>query len=172
MPQVFAQVDRDKVLKQGVNLSDVYQTLQTFMGGVMVNFFNRFGRVWQVYVQAEGEFRTQAENVGQFYVRNGDGDMVPLAALVKMETFHGPEFTIRYNGYRSAQLIIAPASGYSSGQLMTALEHVFAETMPTGMGFDYMGMSFQEKAASRRCAGQRDFRILPALRVFDSRRAV
>jgi HAE1 family hydrophobic/amphiphilic exporter-1 len=148
VPQVFARVDRDKVLKQGVNLSDVYQTLQTFMGGMMVNFFNRFGRVWQVYVQADGEFRTEAKNVGQFYVRNSGGDMVPLSALVVMETAHGPEFTMRYNGYRSAQLFVGTATGYSSGQAMKALEEVFAEAMPAGMGFDYMGMSFQEKVAS------------------------
>jgi HAE1 family hydrophobic/amphiphilic exporter-1 len=149
VPQVFAKVDRDKVLKQGVNLSDVYQTLQTFMGGVMVNYFNRFGRVWQVYVQAEGEFRTRAENVGQFYVRNAAGDMVPLSALVTMERVYGPEFTIRYNEYRSAQLVVTPKPGYSSGQVMTVLERVFAETMPTDMGFDYMGMSFQEKVAAQ-----------------------
>ncbi|HWF60432.1 MAG TPA: multidrug efflux RND transporter permease subunit [Nitrospira sp.] len=149
VPQVFAKVDRDKVLKQGVSLSDVYQTLQTFMGGVMVNYFNRFGRVWQVYVQAEGEFRTRAENVGQFYVRNGAGDMVPLSALVAMETAYGPEFTMRFNEYRSAQLVIAAAPGYSSGQVMAALERVFAETMPAEMGFDYMGMSFQEKVAAQ-----------------------
>ena len=99
-------MDRDKVLKQGVNLGDVYQTVQAFMGGVMVNYFNRFGRVWQVYVQADGEFRTRAENVGQFYVRNGDGDMVPLSTLVSMETIYGPEFTMRYNQYRAAQLIV------------------------------------------------------------------
>lgn len=148
VPQVFARVDREKVLKQGVNLSDVYQTLQSFMGGVMVNFFNRFGRVWQVYVQSEGEFRTKPENVGQFYVRNNSGDMVPLSTLVTMETFDGPEFTMRYNGYRSAQLLVGTSTGYSSGQAMKALEEVFAETMPSGMGFDYMGMSFQEKAAS------------------------
>jgi len=148
VPQVFARVDREKALKQGVNLSDVYQTLQSFMGGVMVNFFNRFGRVWQVYVEAEGEFRTEAENVGQFYVRNSAGDMVPLSALVTMETFHGPEFTMRYNEYRSAQLLVGAATGYSSGQAMKALEEVFAETMPAGMGFDYMGMSYQEKVAS------------------------
>ncbi|HWI66934.1 MAG TPA: efflux RND transporter permease subunit, partial [Nitrospiraceae bacterium] len=148
VPQVFARVDREKVLKQGVALSDVYQTLQSFMGGVMVNFFNRFGRVWQVYVQAEGEFRTQAENVGQFYVRNANGDMVPLSALVTMETFHGPEFTMRYNEYRSSQLLVGASPGYSSGQVMKALEEVFASTMPSGMGYDYMGMSFQEKAAS------------------------
>ncbi|HKQ35251.1 MAG TPA: efflux RND transporter permease subunit [Nitrospiraceae bacterium] len=97
----LTRVDRDKVLKQGVNLPDVYQTLQSFMGRVMVNFFDRFGRVWQDDVQAEGEFRTQAENVGQFYVRNANSDMVPLTALVTMETFHGPEFTTRYNEYRT-----------------------------------------------------------------------
>jgi HAE1 family hydrophobic/amphiphilic exporter-1 len=145
---VFARVDRDKVLKQGVSLSDVYQTLQAFMGGVMVNYFNRFGRTWQVYVQAEGEFRTQAENVGQFYVRNNSGDMVPLSTLVAMDTYHGPEFTMRYNEYRSSQLLVGAATGYSSGQAMKALEEVFAETMPAGMGFDYMGMSFQEKVAA------------------------
>ena len=148
VPQVFARVDRDKVLKQGVNLSDVYQTLQSFMGGVMVNFFNRFGRVWQVYVEAEGDFRTQAENVGQFYVKNANGDMVPLSALVTMDIFHGPEFTMRYNEYRSAQMMAAAAPGYSSGQAMKAVEEVFAGSMPAGMGLDYMGMSFQEKVAS------------------------
>lgn len=148
VPQVFAKVDREKVLKQGVNLTDVYQTLQSFMGGVMVNFFNRFGRVWQVYVQAEGEFRTQAENVGQFHVRNGAGDMVPLSTFVTMEHSHGPEFTMRYNGYRAAQLFVGTSTGYSSGQAMKALEEVFAETMPAGMGYDYMGMSYQEKVAA------------------------
>ena len=148
VPQIYANVDRDKVLKQGVNLSDVYQTLQAFMGGVMVNYFNRFGRVWQVYVQAEGEYRTQAENVGQFYVRNNSGDMVPLSALVRMDNLHGPEFTMRYNGYRSSQLLVGAAPGYSSGQVMTALEEVFQEVAPVGMGFDYMGMSFQEKVAA------------------------
>jgi len=148
VPQVFATVDREKVLKQGINLSDVYQTLQSFMGGVMVNFFNRFGRVWQVYVEAEGDFRTQAENVGQFYVRNANGDMVPLSALVTMDNFHGPEFTMRYNEYRAAQLMAAAAPGYSSGQAMNAVEEVFASAMPAGMGLDYMGMSFQEKVAA------------------------
>jgi HAE1 family hydrophobic/amphiphilic exporter-1 len=148
VPQVFARVDRDKVLKQGVNLSDVYQTLQSFMGGIMVNFFNRFGRVWQVYVEAEGDFRTQAENVGQFYVRNANGDMVPLSALVTMDIFQGPEFTMRYNEYRAAQLMAAAAPGYSSGQAMKAVEEVFASKMPDGMGLEYMGMSFQEKVAA------------------------
>jgi HAE1 family hydrophobic/amphiphilic exporter-1 len=149
VPQIYARVDRDKVLKQGINLADVYQTLQAFMGGVMVNYFNRFGRTWQVYVEAEGEFRRSTEKIGQFYVRNGSGDMVPLSTLVTMETSRGPEFTMRFNEYRAAQLFALTAPGYSSGQAMKALEEVFAATMPAGMDFDYMGMSFQERAATQ-----------------------
>lgn len=148
VPQVFADVDRDKVLKQGVDLGSVYQTLQAFMGGVFVNYFNRFGRVWQVYVQAEGDFRTEADNVGQFRVRNSEGQTVPLSTLVKMETTYGPEFTVRFNGYRAAQINGILAPGYSSGQGMQALEEVFAQTMPREMGYDYSGMSFQEKVAA------------------------
>ena len=147
-PQVFADVDRDKVLKQGVDLGSVYETLQAFMGGVFVNYFNRFGRVWQVYVQAEGEFRTEADNVGQFRVRNSDGQTVPLSTVVKMQTTYGPEFTVRFNGYRAAQINGIVAPGYTSGQAMQALEEVFAQTMPREMGYDYSGMSFQEKAAA------------------------
>ena len=148
-PQVFADVDRDKVLKQGVDLSSVYQTLQAFMGGLFVNYFNRFGRVWQVYVQAEGEYRTDADNVGQFRVRNSDGQAVPLSTLVKMQTTYGPEFTVRFNGYRAAQINGILRPGYSSGQGMKALEEVFAQTMPREMGYDYLGMSFQEKVAAQ-----------------------
>jgi HAE1 family hydrophobic/amphiphilic exporter-1 len=118
------------------------------MGGVFVNYFNRFGRVWQVYVQAEGDFRTEADNVGQFRVRNSDGQTVPLSTLVKMETTYGPEFTVRFNGYRAAQINGILAPGYSSGQGMQALEEVFAQTMPREMGYDYSGMSFQEKVAA------------------------
>jgi len=148
VPQVFVDVDRDKVLKQGVQLSDVYRTLQTFMGAYFVNYFNRFGRQWQVYVQAEGEYRTQAEQLGQFYVRNSKGDMVPLSALTRFDPRSGPEFTMRYNLYRSAQINASANPGYSSLQAMKALEDVFRETMPQGMGYDYVGMSFQEKKAS------------------------
>jgi HAE1 family hydrophobic/amphiphilic exporter-1 len=147
VPQIFVDVDRDKVLKQGVDLSQVYRTLQAFMGGYFVNYFNRFGRQWQVYIQAEGEFRTRAEQLGQFYVRNADGNTVPLSALTSLEQRSGPEFTMRYNLYRSAQLNIVAAPGFSSGQAMQALEDVFAATMPREMGFDYLGMSFQEKKA-------------------------
>ena len=147
VPQVFVNVDRDKALKQGVDLSEVYRTLQTFMGGSFINYFNRFGRQWQVYVQAEGDYRTRAENLGLFYVHNNDGDPVPLSALTSVEPRSGPEFTMRYNLYRSAQINGSAAPGYSSAQATAALEDVFAKTMPPDMGFDYLGMSFQEKKA-------------------------
>jgi HAE1 family hydrophobic/amphiphilic exporter-1 len=148
VPQLFADVDRDKALKQGVDLGALYQTLQAFMGGVFVNYFNRFGRTWQVYVQAEGKYRGDARNVSQFYVRNAAGQMVPLSALARVEPTYGPEFTLRFNEYRSAQIMVATKPGVSSGQAMAALEQVFAETMPPEMGYDYFGMSFQEKVAA------------------------
>lgn len=149
VPQVFADVNRDKVMKQGVDVKDVYQTMQTFMGGLFVNFFNRFGRQWQVYVQAEGDFRTRAENLGQFYVRNSAGGSVPLAAIVTTEATSGPEFTMRYNLYRSVQINANAASGFSSAEVMRAMEAVFKESMPREMGFGYMGMSFQEEQAQK-----------------------
>jgi HAE1 family hydrophobic/amphiphilic exporter-1 len=147
VPQKFVQVDRDKVLKQGVVLSDVYKTIQAFMGGYFINYFNRFGRQWQVYIEAEGEDRAKAENVGQFYVRNNKGGNVPLSALTTISARNGPEFTMRYNEYRSAQINGSAAPGYSSDQATAALEDVFKKTMPREMGFDYLGMSFQEQKA-------------------------
>src|SRR5919109_2094500 len=149
VPQLFADVDRDKVLKQGIDLSSVYQTLQAFMGGAFVNYFNRFGRVWQVSVQAEGAYRTSAQNVGQFYVRNSQGNPVPLSTLVTMKDSYGPEFTVRFNEYRAAQINGILAPGYSTQQGRQALEEVFAQTMPRDMGFDYSGMSFQEQVAAQ-----------------------
>src|SRR6202171_100859 len=149
VPQQFVNVDRDKVIKQGVAVKDVYQTLQAFMGGLFINYFNRFGRQWQVYVEAEGDYRTKAENVGQFFVRNNKGGMVPLSALTRFEPRPGPEFTMRFNEYRAAQINGAAAPGYSAGQAMAALKEVFAQTMPREMGYDYMGMSFQEKKAQQ-----------------------
>jgi HAE1 family hydrophobic/amphiphilic exporter-1 len=149
VPQQFVEVDRDKVIKQGVPINDVYKTLQAFMGGLFINYFNRFGRQWQVYIEAEGDYRTRPENVGQFYVRNNRGEMVALSTLTKFESRPGPEFTMRYNLYRSAQINGNAAPGYSSAQAMTALEEVFDQTMPREMGYDYMGMSFQEKQAQK-----------------------
>lgn len=145
VPQQFVDVDRDKVLKQGVPLGDVYRTIQAYMGGVFINYFNRFGRQWQVYLEAEGDYRRSLDNLGQFYVRNNRGGMVPLSALARSEPRSGPEFTMRYNLYRSAQIVGGAAPGYSSGQAMKALEETFDQTMPREMGYDYMGMSYQEK---------------------------
>ena len=148
VPQVFVKVDRDKVLKLGVPLNDVYSTLQTFMGGNFVNYFNRFGRQWQVYVEAEDQYRARAENVLQFYVRNNQGQAVPLSAFTEIQHRTGPEFVMHYNEYTCAQINGAAAPGYSSGQATKALEEVFKRTMPPGIGHDYFGMSFQEQQAA------------------------
>ena len=147
VPQQFVDVDRDKALKQGVAISDVYQAIQAFMGGLFINYFNEFGRTWQVYVEAEAPYRSNMDNLGQFYVRNRGGERVPLSALTKFESRSGPEFTMRYNEYRSAQINGSAAPGYSSDQATAALEEVFRQTMPSEMGFDYMGMSYQEQKA-------------------------
>ncbi len=147
VPQVFVNVDRDKALKQGVALTDLYATIQTFMGGAFVNFFNDFGRQWPVYVQAEPEFRATTEGLRDFHVRNSEGLSVPISTLATVDERSGPEFTMRYNLYRSAQINVTASPGYSSGEAMKALEEVFEQTMPRGMGFGYLGMSFEEKRA-------------------------
>ena len=149
VPQIYVAVDRDKTLKQGVALKDVYNTLQSFLGGSFINYFNRFGRQWQVYVQAEDLFRKDADQIGKFYVRNNQNAAVPLSALTRVERRFGPEFTMRYNLFRSAQIQVIPAPGYSSAQAMHALENAFAQSMPPEMGYDYLGMSFQEKRAQQ-----------------------
>jgi hydrophobic/amphiphilic exporter-1 (mainly G- bacteria), HAE1 family len=147
VPQEFIQVDKEKVLKQGVALSDVYNTIQANMGGLFVNYYNQFGRTWQVYIESEAPYRSNTDDLGQFYVRNSQGEAVPLSALASFETRSGPEFTMRYNEYRSAQINASAAPGYSSDQARAALEDVFKQTMPHEMGFDYMGMSYQEQKA-------------------------
>ncbi|HZU29370.1 MAG TPA: multidrug efflux RND transporter permease subunit [Bryobacteraceae bacterium] len=149
VPQEYVTVDRAKVERQQVNIADVYQTMGAFMGGYLVNYFNRFGRQWQVYVEAEGDYRTRIENLGQFYVANSRGEMVPLSAVTSEKSIAGPEFTMRYNEYHAAQINAAAAPGYSSGQAMKALEETFAATMPREMGFDYSGMSYQEQKAAQ-----------------------
>jgi HAE1 family hydrophobic/amphiphilic exporter-1 len=149
VPQVGITVNQEKVLTQQVNLASVYQTLQTFMGGSLVNYFNRFGRQWQVYVQAEGNYRTSADNLGKFYVTNSNGEMVPLSTLTGNVPRSGPEFVMKYNQFQCVQINGAAAPGYSSGQAIAALEDVFKKTMPTQMGFDYLGMSYQEVKAAQ-----------------------
>jgi HAE1 family hydrophobic/amphiphilic exporter-1 len=148
VPQLFADVDRDKVLKQGVALGDVYQTMQTFLGGLFVNQFSRFGRQWRVFMQAEGEERTSPTAIGQFYVRNSGGSMVPLSAVETTKPTFGPQYTNRFNVYRGALVTGAAAPGYSSGQALDALEDTARRTLPPEISFDWSDLSYQEKNAS------------------------
>jgi HAE1 family hydrophobic/amphiphilic exporter-1 len=147
-PQIYADVDRDKVLKQGVAVGDVYQTLQAYLGGLYLNQFNRFGRQWRVFLQAEGEERLSEEDIGQYYVRNDAGQMVPLSSLVTTRRISGPEYTNRFNLYRAAQVIGSAAPGYSSGQAMAALEEVARQALPPEIGYDWADLSYQERKAS------------------------
>ena len=153
VPQLYVHVDRDKVLKQGVAVADVYQTLQAYLGGLYLNQFNRFGRQWRVFLQAEGQDRQSPADIGSYYVRNDDQNMVPLSALVSTSQIQGPEYTNRFNLYRAAQVIGTAAPGYSSGQAMAALEEVARDTLPPGMGYDWGDLSYQEQRASGGAAG-------------------
>jgi multidrug efflux pump len=147
VPQLYVEVDQDRILKQGLQFGEVYQTLQAFLGGSYVNQFNRFGRQWKVYLQAEPEFRTSADKINNFYVRNSKGDMTPLASLVTIKRVSGPEYTNRFNLYRSIQINGSPSPGYSSGQAMAAMEQVANEVLPAGFGYAWSDMSYQEKKA-------------------------
>ena len=147
VPQLFVDIDQDRVLKQGLQFGEVYQTLQAFLGGAYVNQFNRFGRQWKVYLQAEPEYRTSADKVNSFYVRTSKGEMTPLASLVTVKRVSGPEYTNRFNLFRSIQINGTPAPGYSSGQAMAAMEQVSNEVLPAGYGYAWSDMSFQEKKA-------------------------
>ena len=149
VPQIGVNVDNAKAMTQQIQLSGLYETVQAFMGGALINYFNRFGLQWQVYVQADGEFRNQAENVGRFYVRNAAGEMVPLSTLTSISQRTGAEFMMRYNLFNCVQINASAAPGYSSAQVMAALEDVFHKSMPSQMGFDYMGMSYQEQKAAQ-----------------------
>ncbi len=148
VPQLYVKVDRDKALKQGVPLSEVYRTLQAYLGGAFVNYFNRFGRQWQVYVEAEDEYRRSPDDIRFFYVRNNNGQSVPLSAFATVQRKFGPEFIMHFNEFPVAQINGTAASGISSQQANDELEKVFAQTMPQDMGFGYFGMSFQEKQAA------------------------
>ena len=147
VPQIYADIDRSKVLKLGVPLQDVNTTLGALLGSSYINDFNRFGRVYKVYVQAEPEYRRDPKQFGLFFVRGSGGQMAPLDTLVTARSTSGPEFTNRFNLYRSAELTGIPAEGFSSAQALTALEEVAKETLPPEMGYDWADMSYQEKRA-------------------------
>jgi HAE1 family hydrophobic/amphiphilic exporter-1 len=149
-PQLFADVDREKALSSGVMMSDVNNTLGSYLGGSYVNDFNRFGRLYKVYLQAEAEYRDSADDIRSYYVRGKNGDMVSLGTLVTMKPTSGPEFTNRFNLYRSAELIGASGRGYTSAQTIEALKEVAASVLPADMGYDWNAMSYQEvKAAGK-----------------------
>jgi len=148
VPQIYADVDRDKALRQGIALGDVYQTMQAFLGGLYVNQFNRFGRQWRVFLQAEGQERASPDQIAGFYVRNDAGTMVPLSALQKNRPVFGPQFTNGFNVYRAAQVTGSAAPGYSSGQAMAALEDVARQTLPREMAVDWSDLSYQERRAA------------------------
>jgi HAE1 family hydrophobic/amphiphilic exporter-1 len=148
VPQIYADVDRDKALRQGVPIADVYQTLQAYLGGLFLNQFNRFGRQWRVFLQAEGAERRNADDIRNYYVRNDKGTMVPLSGVIATRSISGPEYTNRFDLYRAAQVIGGAAPGYSSGQAMAALEAVAKEVLPPEMGYDWADLSYQERRAS------------------------
>ena len=149
VPQVSMMIDPAMCLMLGVNLNDAYQTLQAFLGGVPINYFNRFNLQYYCYMQAEGSSRTDPKGASLFYVRNKTGEPVPLSSLLQMKPISGPEFVMRFNMFDCAQININGAPGVSTGQVMKALENTFMQTMPPGMGYDYFGMSFQEKLAAQ-----------------------
>jgi hydrophobe/amphiphile efflux-1 (HAE1) family protein len=147
VPQVFADIDRSKVLKAGVQLGDVNTTLGALLGSSYVNDFNKFGRVYKVYVQAEPEFRKDPKQLGLFFVRNQSNGMVPLDTLVSTRSSAGPEFTNRFNLFRASEVTGIPSAGYSSTQALDALEATAREILPPDMSFDWADMSYQERKA-------------------------
>jgi HAE1 family hydrophobic/amphiphilic exporter-1 len=148
VPQRYMEINRDKALKAGVALNDIYTTVGAFLGGSYVNDFNRFGRLYKAYIQAEPEYRTNQDKINLFFVKNKNGDQVPLSAFVNIKPTAGPDFTNRFNLYRAIELTGGPAPGYTSAQALDALESVAGQVLPTGMGYAWSNMSYQEKAAS------------------------
>ncbi|MDH3321463.1 MAG: efflux RND transporter permease subunit [Flavobacteriaceae bacterium] len=148
VPQRLMDINKEKALKLGVPLNDLYTTVGAFMGGSYVNDFTRFGNLFKTYIQAKSEYRQTEEQVSNFFVRNSNGEMVPLSTLAEFKHISGPDYTNRFNLFRSAEVTGVPAPGYTSDQALTALEEVADEFLPQGMGFAWNAMSYQEKTAS------------------------
>lgn len=148
VPQRFMDIDSDKALKAGIPLNNIYSTVGAFLGGTYVNDFTRFGRLYRAYIQAEPEYRQTEDQINLFYVKNSSGESVPLAAFVNINDITGPDFTNRFNLYRSVELTGGPSPGYTSAQALTALQQVAETTLPSNMGYEWSNMSYQEKAAS------------------------
>jgi HAE1 family hydrophobic/amphiphilic exporter-1 len=144
VPQIFAAVDREKVLKQGIDIGDVYGTLQAFMGSTYINNFNRFGRQWRVYLAAEPRYRVTADEIENFWVRSRNGVMAPLASFVRIDDIVGPQYTNRFNLFRAAEITGEPAPGYSSGQATKALEAAAREALAPDFSFAWSALSYQQ----------------------------
>jgi HAE1 family hydrophobic/amphiphilic exporter-1 len=148
VPQRYMEINRDKVLKAGISLNNIYTTVGAFLGGSYVNDFNRFGRLYKAYIQAEPQYRLNEDQINLFYVKNSAGQSVPLSAFVSIKGIVGPDFTNRFNLYRSIELTGGPASGYTSAQTLDALEKVADEVLPDDMSYEWSNMSYQEKKAA------------------------
>jgi hydrophobe/amphiphile efflux-1 (HAE1) family protein len=147
VPQLEVEVDREKVKQEGISLTDLFQTMQVYLGSVYANDFNRFGRTYQVKVQADAQYRATAENIAQLKVRNAQGAMVPLGSVVQVRASHGPDQSLRYNGYPSADINGGPAPGFSSGQAEAAIERIAHEVLPNGIGYEWTDLSYQQRLA-------------------------
>ena len=146
VPQLNANIDRDKVKRQRISLTDLFQTMQVYLGSVYVNDFNKFGRTYQVIVQADAPFRATADNVAQLKVRNADGQMVPLGSVLTIDQAHGPDRGLRYNAYPAADINGGAAPGCSSGQAETAIERLAAYALP-GIELEWTDLTYQQKLA-------------------------
>ncbi|HJR36682.1 MAG TPA: efflux RND transporter permease subunit, partial [Gemmatimonadales bacterium] len=144
VPQLYADVDREKAKREGISLTDLFQTMQIYLGSVYVNDFNRFGRTYQVIVQADAPYRATAENIGQLKVKNADGGMVPLGSVLSVKESFGPDRGLRYNGYPAADINGGPAPGVSSGQAVAAMERLARETLPNGVRFEWTDLTYQQ----------------------------
>lgn len=144
VPQLFADLDREKAEQLGVAVTDVFETLQIYLGSLYVNDFNAFGRTYSVRVQADAKFRARAEDIGTLKVRSKSGEMIPLSALLKVDATTGPERTTRYNGFLAADINGGPAPGFSSGQAQAAIEQIADETLPKGIGFEWTDLTYQQ----------------------------
>src|SRR5690606_14909058 len=144
VPQLYAEIDRTRARQLGVAVTDIFETMQIYLGSLYVNDFNKFGRTYSVRVQADAPFRARAEDIGQLKVRSRSGEMIPLSVLLKVQQAAGPERALRYNGFLSADVTGAPAPGYSSGQAQAAVERIAAETLPKGIAFEWTELTYQE----------------------------
>jgi multidrug efflux pump len=143
-PQLFVDLDRTKAMQLGVDVQDVFDTLQIYLGSLYVNDFNKFGRTYQVIAQADKEFRSKPDDILKLQTRNSEGRMVPLGSIVRVRDDTGPEMAMRYNAFRSADINGAAAPGYSSGQAQDAMTRILRETLPKGMDFEWTELTYQQ----------------------------